>query len=180
MNEELIITNWLKEHGIKYSEDQVKALIGYIHIVREYAPNINLVANGDLPHIVERHLLDSLLALTVYNIPREFKVADVGSGSGFPGIPIAIMRPDLQMYLIESRRKRSLFLSKAINHLGLANAMVINDRWENIGMLFDIILARAVFPEAEIIDKFRGSLNPDGVIIYFAKYNDIKVLRLPL
>ncbi len=162
---------------MKYSEGQIRALLEYLEMIREYSPTINLVSAGDMEIIVERHLLDSLLALTVYDIATDLKVADVGSGAGFPGIPIAIMRPDLQVYLIESRRKKSLFLSSVLKNIGLANAIVINDRWENLSLLFDLILARAIFPEDKIVEQLRSALVPGGAILYFAKYNNIKVLK---
>jgi len=177
MSEELQIKNWLKEHEIKYSEGQINAMLYYIDRIRDYSENINLVSAKDLPNLVERHLLDSLLALTVYDVPREAKVADVGSGAGFPGIPIAIMRPDLHMYLIESRKKKSLFLSNVISKIGLANAMVINDRWENINLQFEVVFARAIFPENQVLGKLQDSLAPQGAVLYFSKYNQIKVLK---
>ena len=177
MNETQIIKNWLDQHNIKYSAGQINGLMEYIDSVREFSLKLNLVSKNDLPHIIERHLLDSLQAFNVYEFKRDSKVGDIGSGAGFPGIPIAIMRPDIQMFLIESRRKRSLFLSGVINQIGLANAMVLNERWEDTTILFDVLLARAVFPETEIINKSTPHLNPGGTILYYAKFNNIKVLK---
>lgn len=177
MSEELQLINWFKKHNIKYSDGQLESLLDYVDMIRNYSENVNLVSSNDMPILVERHLIDSLMALTVYDIPLESKVADVGSGAGFPGIPIAIMRPDLHVFLIESRRKKSLFLSGVINRIGLANAIVINDRWENLNMSFKAIFARAVFPKETVLAKLKDSLEPNGAVLYFAKYNEIKVLN---
>lgn len=177
MEEKKKISEWFKRNRIKVSDGQINSLLGHIDMVREYSPKLNLISKKDLPNVIERHLLDSLRAFLTYDIPRNIMAADVGSGAGYPGIPIAILRPDIQMYLIESRRKRSLFLSKVINAIGLANAIVINDRWENLNLIYDLIFARAVIKEADILGKLKSRLAPGGAILYFAKYNHIKVFR---
>ena len=177
MGDEAIIKNWLKTNELDLSEGQINNLLGYIELIKKISGTMNLVSKHDLPHLIERHLLDSLHVLKAYNIPFGAKTADLGSGAGFPGIPIAIARPDIQMYLIESRHRKSLFLKSIINKLELANAIVIHDRWEDLGMTFDIILSRASLNEADLMARAVPRLNPDGALLYFAKYNNIKVLK---
>jgi 16S rRNA (guanine527-N7)-methyltransferase len=158
------------------SQAQIDNLVIYIDMIREASSKMNLVSKNDLPQIIERHLLDSLHALTVYSIHPGSGVADLGSGAGFPGIPIAIARDDIQVDLIESRYRKSLFLQSVIDRLGLTNTTVIHDRWENIVNSYDVILARASLKEQDLQAKALPKLNPNGSLLYFAKYNNIKIL----
>ncbi len=176
MDDRTRIERWFNENNLSSSKRQINSYIQYIELIRETSAKMNLVSKGDLPQIIERHLLDSLHALTVYDFPMGANVADLGSGAGFPGIPIAIARPDLKMTLIESRRRKCLFLNNAIEKIGLQNTVVIHDRWENIDSTFDIIMVRAVFREEDIMKKVRACLGPTGVLLYFDKYNKIKIL----
>jgi 16S rRNA (guanine527-N7)-methyltransferase len=96
-----------------------------------------------------RHYADSLLALNHGLFSRGCRVIDVGTGAGFPGIPLAIARPDMQMTLLESMQKRCDFLSKAVSLLDLRNVRVMAGRAEDMGRgdfreQFDLALARAV------------------------------------
>ena len=177
MDEEIIIKHWLKENELRLSEGQINDLLSYIELIRQTSGTMNLISKNDLPQLIERHLLDSVYVLKAYNIPVGAKTADLGSGAGFPGIPVAIARPDIQMYLIESRHRKSLFLKGVVNKLRLGNAIVIHDRWENQDFTYDIILARASLKESDLIAKAMPRLNPDGALLYFAKYNNIKVLK---
>jgi len=177
MKDKELINNWLGEHNLSLSNSQIDTCLNYLEMIRDASDRMNLVSKNDLPNLIERHLLDCLYALTVYDIPHGAKVADLGSGAGLPGIPVAIARPDLQVYLIESRRMKSLFLRDVITRLNLANAIVIHDRWENQSLLYDVILARAVFKETELHAKVMPRISPHGVILYFAKFNDVKVLK---
>jgi 16S rRNA (guanine527-N7)-methyltransferase len=173
----MIIEKWSISNKLALSEHQVSSLIQYTELVVGYSSEINLISKNDRDNIIERHLLDSLLALKVFTFPEGAQVADVGSGAGFPGLPIAIARPDLQMNLIESRRRRCLFLAKVVDSLRLANVNVINNRWENLNLQYDIILSRAFVNEAEAGKVLIPHLNPGGVVLYFAKFNQIKILN---
>jgi len=177
MDEETIIKRWLKENELKLSEAQISDLLSYIELIRKTSGTMNLVSKNDLPQLIERHLLDSLYVLKAYDFPSGAKTADLGSGAGFPGIPVAIARPDIQMYIIESRYRKCLFLKQVVNELRLANAIVIHDRWENLDSTYDIILARASLKESDLIAKAIPRLNPDGALLYFAKHNNIKILK---
>ena len=175
MNDEKTIKSWLNENDLILTESQTTDLRKYIGLIRESSIKMNLVSKNDLPNIIERHLLDSLHALTAYRFPEGAIVADLGSGAGFPGIPIAIARPDLHIDLIESRKLKSLFLKKVVETLDLPHVNVIHDRWENLNTLYDIVLARAVYKKEDLVKKVIPRLRPEGVLLHFVKYNSINI-----
>ena len=171
------INAWLKENQLSLSSEQIESFIKYIDLIKEASSRMNLISKNDLPIIVERHLLDSLCALKEYDFPIGAKVADLGSGAGFPGIPVAIARPDLQVDLIESRHRKSLFLKKVKTDLNLKNVQVIHNRWEKVNTLYDIVLVRAVYNSNDIREKVVPLLPPNGTVLHFAKFNNINILK---
>jgi 16S rRNA (guanine527-N7)-methyltransferase len=114
-------------------EQQELASFGkYLTLLIKWQMVQRLVGSSDPEWIVEHLFLDSLLFLRV--LPPELEsLADVGSGAGFPGIPIKIVRPDLRMTLIESRQRRVSFLSAAVRELGLDRIQLLNERLEHLG-----------------------------------------------
>jgi len=177
MSDKAAIESWLAEKNLSVSLEQIDKLLAYLDLIREAAHRMNLISKNDLPHILKRHLLDSLLALAIFEFPPLARVADLGSGAGFPGIPIAIARQNIEMTLIESRRLKALFLKSVCDKLGLDNCTVTHDRWENVDSSFDMILVRAVYRETQLETAVLPKLNPEGALIYYRKFNDIKILR---
>jgi 16S rRNA (guanine527-N7)-methyltransferase len=177
MEEKLKIASWFAERNLPIVQTQVDKLSLYLEMIREASKKMNMVSKNDLPNLAERHLFDSLHALVVFEFPVGSHVADFGSGAGFPGVPLAIARPDLNIELIESRRLKGLFLKGAIEVLGLEHAKVINDRWENFNTKYDIILARAVYAEIDLRKIALPRLNENGALLYYAKFNDIRIIR---
>lgn len=152
-------------------------MVRYLDLIRGASQKINLVSLKDQGLLVERHLLDSLNVLVHVKIAPESKCADLGSGAGFPGVPIAIARPDITMDLTESRRLKSLFLGKAIGELGLKNAKIIHGRWEEQKAKYDYVFARAVYNEHDLRKLALPRLNSGGALIYFEKFMKVKVIK---
>lgn len=177
MNDKEVIKKWFDENKISIAENQINKFLKHVELVREESKRMNLMSKKDLLRIIERHLLDSLHALTVYPFPSGASVADLGSGAGFPGIPIAIAHPDVTVFLVESRRLKSLFLKKVIDHLDLTNATVLHSRWENLTRKFDIVLTRAVYKQERLWQMVMPKLSPSGVLLYFAKYKSIRIIE---
>jgi 16S rRNA (guanine527-N7)-methyltransferase len=173
------IKTWCELKGLSISQSQLERFGQYLSMVREFSKKMNLVSKKDLPSLAERHLVDSLNALAAYEFPQGAIVADLGSGAGFPGIPIAIARPDLSITLIESRRLKCLFLEKVVSELALFNVIVVHSRWEKLSDKFDVILSRAVYPEPELLKIALLRLRPSGVLLYFEKYMKIKIIGNP-
>lgn len=138
---------------------------------------MNLVSAKDLELLVERHLIDSLYALVAVDIDPNSHCADLGSGAGFPGIPIAIARPDITIDLVESRRLKTLFLAKTINELKLENTKIIHGRWEEQNTRYDYIFARAVYNESDLRKLALPRLNTEGALVYFDKFMKIKIIK---
>ncbi|MDR0222810.1 MAG: 16S rRNA (guanine(527)-N(7))-methyltransferase RsmG [Oscillospiraceae bacterium] len=114
-----------------------------------YNQKVNLTRITEPADIREKHYLDSILPLTIYNVPRGTITLDVGSGAGFPGIPMKLFRPDLEITLLDSAKKRTDYLAAALREIGV-NCAVITGRSEELahdGELregFGLVTARAV------------------------------------
>jgi len=103
---------------------------------------LGLLGPREYPRLWTRHILNS--AVVAELVPAGATVADVGSGAGLPGIPMAIAQPDAQFTLIEPMERRSTWLKEQVDELGLTNVKVLRARAEEVGEVFDIVTARAV------------------------------------
>jgi 16S rRNA (guanine527-N7)-methyltransferase len=146
--------------ALELSEAQLARLVAHLDLLDEWNARMNLTAIRDRPSQLTKHLLDSL---TVQPYLRGERIADVGSGAGFPGIPLAIVEPHRQFTLIESTGKKCRFLEHVRDVLELKNVAVVQSRAESYkpDMRFDTVLARAVGPVAELV-KVAGPLVVDG------------------
>ncbi len=132
---------------------------------------IDLVSPAPREELVKRHLLDSLLLLAMADPPEGARVADVGSGAGFPGVVWAVARPDLRVTLIEPRHKRAAFLERAILELSLLNAEVVARTAQEVARMpghhkaYPLVVARAVAPPLEVRKIARDLVQPGGRIL---------------
>lgn len=128
--------------GLAIPETAQIHLLQYLALIRKWNKVHNLTAVREPEAMLVRHLLDSLAVLPYIAGSR---IADVGSGAGLPGIPLAIARPDWHVLLVESNHKKAVFLQQARIELGLENVEVMAERVENIGPNkgFDTIISRA-------------------------------------
>ena len=112
----------------------------YINLLTKWNAKINLISKNDITIIWQRHILDSAQLFKLI-LPND-NIVDIGSGNGMPAIILAILGVH-NITLIETREKRTIFLQHAIGALGLKNAIVINDRVENLSLETDVIISRA-------------------------------------
>lgn len=139
-----------EELGLPLSDEAKGKFELYLERLLEWNKRVNLVSRADEGRIAERHFLESLALLRLVEFPYEARVLDLGSGAGFPGLPIKILRPDIRMTLLDSKRKRVLFLREVVEVLGLEGVAVVCARAEEINRQqgyegeFEIVLARAV------------------------------------
>jgi 16S rRNA (guanine527-N7)-methyltransferase len=145
-----------RELGIELTDEQVRKMIAHLDLLDEWNQRMNLTAIRERPQQITKHLLDSL---TVLPWLRGERVADIGSGAGFPGIPLAIVAPDKHIALIESVGKKCRFLEHVRDALALGNVEVVQSRAETYkpAQRFDTVLARAVGPTADLV-KYAGAL----------------------
>lgn len=140
-------------------------LLDYLALLKKWNRTYNLTAIRDEADMVTQHLLDSLSVLPA--VPESTlagcRWADVGSGAGLPGIPLAIVRPDLDMTLIEAVEKKSAFQRQVKIELGLSNVTVFGGRVEAMpGGLFDAVISRAFAELADFVRLAGHLLAPHG------------------
>ncbi len=142
----------------------VPPLLAYLSLLLRWNATYNLTAVRDPQEMVTRHLLDSL-ALQPY--VESGSLADLGSGPGLPGIPLALARPQLQVTLVESNGKKARFLREAVRTLGIGNARVAESRAEALDEAgrFDTISARALDTLAGIVAVGGHLLKPEGRLL---------------
>ncbi len=132
---------------IQVSKEQAEQFFTLFSFLTEYNKNVNLTAITEFSEVVEKHFIDSVLPFTMLEIPKGASVIDVGTGAGFPSLPLLIMRPDLQMTLCDSLQKRCAYLELACGKIGV-RAKIIHSRAEDLGRKmrekFDVSTARAV------------------------------------
>jgi len=126
--------------GIALDESAMARLLDYVDLLQRWNAAYNLTAVRDPAEMVTRHLLDSLAILPHVSGAT---LADLGSGAGLPGIPLAIAAPARETLLVDSNGKKARFLREAVRKLALANARVAESRVENVEGTFDCITARA-------------------------------------
>ena len=136
--------------GLDLDESQLTKLVAHLDLLDEWGTRMNLTAIRERDQQVTKHLLDSL---SVRSHLRGARIADVGSGAGFPGIPLAIVEPGRHFALIESTGKKCRFLEHVRDALGLANVEVVQSRAEAYEPRerFDTVLARAVGPVSDLV-----------------------------
>src|SRR5258708_8008007 len=122
----------LGEFQIAASDEQVLQIQQYIKILFMWNEKVNLTAIRDPLEILYRHICESMYAAGVIPL-KSGRLADVGSGGGFPGLPLKIIQPDLQVFLVESNIKKVTFLAEVIRELGLKDAQVLARRYEELG-----------------------------------------------
>lgn len=153
--------------GIEISEKASAALERFESLLRERALPKGLIAAADAGRLRERHILDSLRAVSAMR-PGDTRAIDLGSGAGLPGVVVAIARPSLHVVLVEPRRARVAFLELAVEDLRLPNASVLAARIEDVDEQVDLCFSRAFAP---LPDAWRAAvprLREGGRLVYFA------------
>ena len=131
--------------------DNYKTIRKYVDILASRGVDWGLIGPREIGRLWERHILNSIALESL--IPEGCRVADVGSGAGLPGIPLAILRPDLEMTLIEPMLRRSNFLTEALDELGLDDRVtVVRGRAEDADLHVDVVVSRAVAKLATLIN----------------------------
>jgi 16S rRNA (guanine527-N7)-methyltransferase len=148
-------------------EAQRARMSTFLELLADRAIPLGLVSEGDRGRLEERHLLDSLRALPCLGT-GDALVADMGSGAGLPGVPLAILRPDRPFALIDRRQKAVAFMDLVVDELGLSNVRVHEGEIRSARLEPEVCLARALAPAEGAWDLARGLLGSNGHLVYWA------------
>lgn len=169
MNIEMIIDIF---NSAKISLDKQKAeqFLMYSNLLKEYNEKFNLTAIIEDTEIIKKHFIDSLLGIP--HLPQKGKIIDIGSGAGFPAIPLKIMNPELSFKLIDSVNKKISFLNIVIESLGLVGICAAHIRIEDEARganreSYDAVLARAVSPLPTLTEYALPLLKIGGVFVAY-------------
>jgi 16S rRNA (guanine527-N7)-methyltransferase len=175
MSARKLLVRGAAELGVALLQEQLDQFDRYLTELQKWNRQINLTAAKTSEELVTRHILDSLAGLTVLSaLPSGSHIADLGSGAGFPGLPIKIARPDLQMTLIEPRQKRAAFLTTVCALLKVQNTDIVEvnvaPKRTPTGLVgrFDAVLMRAVADPQVAKDLAAPLLKAGGMIVIWA------------
>ena len=178
MNRELFL-NGLKKLNIEITDIQTEQFEKYSDLLKEWNEKINLTAITDDDGISIKHFLDCILLLKYIDIPENASVADIGTGAGFPGLPVKIMRSDVSLCLVDSLNKRINFLNEVKTQLGLDDVQCIHSRAEELARKreyrekFDFVLSRAVANLTVLCEYCLPFLRVGGIFVAL-KSSEIK------
>ena len=145
------ISQILEKSHFNLTKTMIRQFEIYAKLLIEWNKKMNLTTILAPKDIAIKHFLDSLLVLDAYNLPKNANIIDVGTGAGFPGVPLKIVRPDINLTLLDSLNKRLIFLEALISCLNI-DANLVHSRAENAGKMmnfrecFDVVVSRAVAP----------------------------------
>ena len=173
MTQPVDIADIIAQIGWERDDPRASSLRLFLDMVRR-AP-LALVSHRDRGRLASRHLAPSLAALAF--LPANGRVLDMGSGAGFPAIPLAVARPDLEFVLVDSTRKKTDFLAACAHSLGLEN---VQTRWDRLESLagkssfahrFELVTARSLAKLPQVLPLARAFIAPDGKVLLWKGRN---------
>ncbi|WP_178020870.1 16S rRNA (guanine(527)-N(7))-methyltransferase RsmG [uncultured Paenibacillus sp.] len=161
----------LQGHGIEVSEEQLKQFERYYEVLVEWNEKMNLTGITEREQVYIKHFYDSISLAFHVSMGEVGSMADIGSGAGFPGIPLKICYPHLQLTIVDSLNKRIQFLQHVVNELGLSQVRLLHGRAEDLGRqeelrdAFDLVTARAVARMAVLNEFCLPFAKPMGLFV---------------
>ncbi len=171
----------LTPFGVSITGAQFDSVRCYISLLLHWNQHVSLTALTDPGEILRRHFGESMFAGRFLEFP-DGRLADVGSGAGFPGLALKIASPDLRILLIESNSKKAAFLSEVKRALGLSQVEVVRSRFEDVRVpppLADYVAARALGNLRKLVNWSGRALTPNGRILLWLGSDDaVRVSRV--
>ncbi len=169
-DERLELQKGVEQLGLHASAEQLESLLRFLDLLEETNRSFNLtrIPRADF---VKLHLLDSLAALPALPSDTGLSIIDIGTGAGFPGVPLAAVRPDARMTLLDSTGKKVRFAAEAAASCGLGNVSGLHARAEKIAHdpqhreRYDVVTSRAVAPYPVLIEWMLPLVKPGGVAV---------------
>lgn len=178
MEKEQKLKKEISKLGIELTEKQCQQFLRYYEILVEWNSFMNLTAITDYDEVVTKHFADSLELVKILDLSKDYSVLDLGTGAGFPGIPLKIVFPHLKVTLLDSLNKRVKFLNEVISQLGLTEITAIHGRAEDYGRdklyreQYELCVSRAVANLATLSEYCLPYVKKQG---YFVAYKSGKI-----
>ena len=164
----------LKPYGVLATTHLRVRIREYVELLLKWNRTVSLTTVTDVDEVLSFHFGESLFALSMLPVEKS-RLADVGSGAGFPGIPLAMARPALQVNLIEPNARKFAFLSEVVRNLGIANAVPFRGRmadFQHGKKPLDVVTARALGQFEELIEWSQHQLGPGGSLVLWLGQED--------
>jgi 16S rRNA (guanine527-N7)-methyltransferase len=153
-----LIVDGLEKIGVSINNEQLLSINLHLALMQEWNKEYNLTAITDEGEIAIKHVLDSASILSKFSLKGNLRLADIGTGAGFPGLPLKIIRPDLETSFIESSQKKAKFLGEIVERLKIDSVEIINKRVEDVGQdkfyreKYDIVISRALASTTALVE----------------------------
>ena len=144
-------------------QEHYTAISQYVDILASTGVEWGVIGPREVDRLWDRHVLNGAALADL--LPQGSTVVDVGSGAGIPGIPLAVLRPDLQLTLLEPLLRRFNFLTQTVENLGITNISVVRGRAEEHTARYDVVTARALAPLGRLVEWCDPLRGPGGVIL---------------
>jgi 16S rRNA (guanine527-N7)-methyltransferase len=182
LNQEQLFLEFLNAWNLSLDDSKLSKLFSFCDCVIEHNRITNLVSANDSKKLLTRHIADSLIPLIFLKskeiLPDQGEWADMGSGAGFPVIPLAICLPRIKFFAVEPRKKRCVFLRSIANDLQLNNFEVVEDTFEKSDFRdVDIISCRALGSLEDDYERALPALSKNGSFITLKSWNSLQSLR---
>lgn len=142
------------------TEEQKRQFAALYDLYTDWNSKINVISRKDIENLYEHHVLHSLGIAKVIRFKPGTKVMDLGTGGGFPGIPLAILFPEVQFHLVDSIGKKVRVATEIAGSIGLKNVTTHHARAEEEKQLFDFVVSRAVMPLTDLLKIIRKNISP--------------------
>lgn len=182
------LKKYAAQFNIHLTDDQLILFEKYYNFLIEYNQKVNLTAITQKDDVIIKHFLDSIIFLNFLELKANCRLIDIGTGAGFPGVPLKIVRPDLDIVLLDARNKKVEFLIQLLNLLNLSGKAVhasAQEQAKKQGFLhnFDVVVSRAALNITNFVRFSAGFLKPGGIMAAYKGFDieeELKEAKLAL